>query len=65
MKDIEVLLTMVGGNVEFLWSSHTFPLTCEITTPGTTTTPWFTHFVISGLIVIALISQKKFRRKGT
>ncbi|MHA1155523.1 MAG: hypothetical protein ACTSQK_05390, partial [Candidatus Heimdallarchaeota archaeon] len=25
IKDIEVMLTMVGGKVEYQWASHTFP----------------------------------------
>ncbi len=63
LKDIEVMLTMVEGKIEFQMASHSFPITCELSTPGTDTTPWTILLSITGICVIVLITTKKIRIK--
>jgi predicted amidohydrolase YtcJ len=52
IKDIEVMLTMIDGNVEYLWSSHTFP---EIWSGTTTNQFGFQSGLIIGSSLMTLI----------
>ncbi|MCG3221137.1 MAG: amidohydrolase family protein [Candidatus Heimdallarchaeota archaeon] len=51
LKDINVLLTMVDGNIEFLWSSHTFPTTYNTEISRTTYSLWIILFALSSIII--------------
>ncbi|MHA1199969.1 MAG: amidohydrolase [Candidatus Heimdallarchaeaceae archaeon] len=64
LKDIEVMLTMIDGKIEYQIASHSFPLPCNppTTNPSDTEpTSWFIHLSIIGLTSIA--SVQIFRRK--
>ena len=61
LKDIEVMLTMVGGEVEYQWASHSFPITCEIPTSQTDSTPWIAFIALSGILINRYKKRKKLR----
>ncbi len=52
LKDINVLLTMVYGKIEFLWQSHTFPTPYTSGTSRTTSALWIVLLTLSSLIVV-------------
>lgn len=58
LKDINVLLTMVDGKIEFLWASHTFPTTYTSGTSRTAAALWIVLLTLSSLLVV-----KSRRRK--
>lgn len=66
LKDIQVMLTMVGGNIKYQWTSHTFPEPYQRTT--TTQLGLNTWIVISifmiGLFSILLLPYKRIRNRN-
>ncbi len=60
LKDINVLLTMIDGKIEFLWSSHTFPTPYTNGTSRTSSVLWITLFTLfTSMIVIQRRRKKK------
>ena len=60
LKDIEVMINMIDGKVEFQIASHTFPLPYPPSTPADTEpTSWIVLFSILGLICITSITRVK------
>lgn len=62
IKDIEVLLTMVDGKIEFLWSSHTFPVVCENRTSNTSIETWIALLAIFSVIIVRYRKNNRFDR---
>jgi hypothetical protein len=62
IKDIEVLLTMIDGNIEYLKSSHSFPIICENRTTRTSISIWSTLLTIYGLIIVRNIRKTKSKK---
>jgi predicted amidohydrolase YtcJ len=62
IKDIEVLLTMIDGTIEFLKSSHSFPVVCENEPTGTNITFWTTFLTIFGLIIVRYIRKPRMKK---
>ncbi|HUT80059.1 MAG TPA: amidohydrolase family protein [Candidatus Bathyarchaeia archaeon] len=60
IKDIQVMLTMVGGNIEYQWPSHTFPLPCGVT-PSARVSSWTSLFAIPSIFLMTVIIRKKKR----
>ena len=58
LKDIDVLLTMVGGKIEFQWASHTFPTPYTSGTSQTASAIWIVLLTLSSLIVIRFRKRK-------
>jgi len=58
LKDINVLLTMIDGKIEFQWASHTFPTPYTSGTSRTAVTLWL---YITSLLVILVVRYKKKR----
>ncbi len=52
LKDIEVMLTMVDGNIEYQIASHTFPTPFTSQTSQTASAIWITLLALSSLIVV-------------
>ena len=59
IKDIEVMLTMVGGKIEYQWASHTFPT--QYNTSQTDISLWMTFLAIIGVLSVRSIKKRKFR----
>ena len=57
LKDIEVLLTMIDGNIEYQKASHSFPKPCEI--PTSPTSSAFLLAVIAVLVIPFTIYKKR------
>ncbi|MFX1256177.1 MAG: amidohydrolase [Promethearchaeota archaeon] len=59
LKDLEVLVTMVGGNIEFMREGFTFPDTTDTSTQSSTqmsipTSGWvFTTFLLAIIVIVA------------
>ncbi|MHA1218766.1 MAG: amidohydrolase family protein, partial [Candidatus Heimdallarchaeaceae archaeon] len=60
IKDIEVMLTMVGGKIEYQWASHTF-LT-HYNTSQTSISIWITLLALSGMLMVRNNKKKKLRK---
>ncbi len=58
IKDIEVMLTMVNGKIEYKWASHTFPLPYS-TGPQLGFPLWSVFFIVPSIGIIIIISRKK------
>jgi hypothetical protein len=59
IKDIEVMLTMVGGKIEYQWASHTFPT--QYNTSQTSISIWMTFLALSGILMVRNNKKKKLR----
>ncbi|MHA1592208.1 MAG: amidohydrolase family protein, partial [Candidatus Heimdallarchaeaceae archaeon] len=60
IKDIEVMLTMVGGKIEYQWASHTFPT--QYNTSQTSISIWITLLALSGMLMVRNNKKKKLRK---
>lgn len=58
LKDINVLLTMVDGKIEFQWASHTFPTPYTNGTSQTSSGIWITVLTLTGLLNVRCIRRK-------
>ena len=62
LKDLEVMLTIVGGKIEYKIPNSSFPRPCNPTTPAETdSTSWIVLMSIIGLVIISGIN--KMQRK--
>ncbi|MBA7522346.1 hypothetical protein ES705_14464 [subsurface metagenome] len=59
LKDINVLLTMVDGKIEFQWASHTFPTPYTSGTSRTDSIFWVTIMSLSGFLMAICIKRRK------
>ncbi len=59
LKDIEVMLTMVDGKIEFQKTSHSFPKTCEIPTSRTSSSFWI---AMTAVLVISIFRNRKQKK---
>ena len=59
LKDIKVLLTMIDGNIEFLWASHTFPTPYSSGTVRTSLANLILVNFISLVVLLKMIKRKK------
>ena len=59
LKDINVLLTMVDGKIEFQWASHTFPTPYTSGTSRTDSPFWVTIMLLSGFLIAICIKKRK------
>ncbi|MHA1503469.1 MAG: hypothetical protein ACTSSB_16685, partial [Candidatus Heimdallarchaeota archaeon] len=62
IKDINVMLTMVNGKIEYLWESHNFPLPYNTNTSQIGLPLWFTIILIPSIFSIIFVSQKKNKK---
>ena len=60
LKDIEVMLTMVGGKIEYQVASHTFPTPYTTKSSLQDTTIWFVLLTLSGLLIARFSKRKIF-----
>lgn len=60
IKDIEVMLTMVGGKIEYQWASHTFPT--QYNTSQTNISIWITLLALSGMLMVRNNKKKKLSK---
>ena len=58
IKDINVLLTMIDGKIEFQWASHTFPTPYTNGTSRTISTIWVPILALAGLMIVMYIKRK-------
>ncbi len=59
IKNIEVMLTMVGGKIEYQWANHTFPT--QYNTSQTSISIWITLLALSGMLIIRNNKKKILR----
>ncbi len=59
LKDINVLLTMIDGKIEFLWSSHTFPTPYTNGTSRTSSVLWISLFTLFTSMTVIQRRRKK------
>ncbi|MHA1738831.1 MAG: amidohydrolase family protein, partial [Candidatus Heimdallarchaeota archaeon] len=62
IKDINVMLTMVNGKIEYIWASHNFPLLYNTNTSQFGLPLWFTAILIPSIFSIIFVSQKKNKK---
>jgi predicted amidohydrolase YtcJ len=63
LKDIEVMLTMVGGNIEFQIASHTFPTPYTNRSSFFDSSIWFVLLTFSALLIARLQKRKQSKNK--